>query len=59
MEHITRELMEKEVMDSAQLQSILDQYQTGSKLKPETSTVVPAPIPIRVDEVSGLGEGTG
>jgi cell division protease FtsH len=59
MEHITRELMEKEVMDSAQLQSILDQYQTGSKLKPETSTVESAPIPIRVDGVSGLGEGTG
>ena len=56
MEHITRELMEKEVMDSAQLQAILDQYQTGPRLSPETSTVEPDPMPIRVDDVSERGE---
>ena len=58
MEHITRELMEKEVMDSAQLQAILSQYQTGPQLVPATSTDEPVSLPIRVDEVSGLAEGS-
>ena len=36
MEHITRELLEKEVIDANQLQAILDQYKTGPQLKPGT-----------------------
>ena len=36
MEHITRELLEKEVIDANQLQAILDQYLTGPQLKPGT-----------------------
>ena len=40
MEHITRELLEREVIDFNQLQAILDQYKTGPQLKPGTSVDV-------------------
>ncbi|WP_397571431.1 ATP-dependent zinc metalloprotease FtsH [Schlesneria sp. T3-172] len=53
MEHITRELLEKEVIDQPQLEAILDQYKTGPQLKPGTF-VHPAPPPLRpTDEQSG------
>lgn len=46
MEHITRELLEREVIDAVQLQAILDQYKTGPQLKPGTF-VDSSPLPIR------------
>ena len=53
MEHITRELLEKEVIDSPQLEAILDQYKTGPQLKPGTF-VEPSPSPLRpIDETAG------
>ncbi|MBX3437397.1 MAG: ATP-dependent zinc metalloprotease FtsH [Planctomycetaceae bacterium] len=36
LEHMTRELIEAEVMDAEQLQRILDQHKTGPQLKPGT-----------------------
>lgn len=36
LEHLTRELMEVEVMDATQLQQILDQHRRGPQLKPGT-----------------------
>lgn len=52
MEHITKELLEKEVIDSPQLEAILDQYKTGPQLKPGTF-VDPSPPPLRpVDDQS-------
>ena len=51
MEHITRELLEREVIDSNQLQAILDQYKTGPQLKPGTFIETPtAPSPMRESE---------
>jgi cell division protease FtsH len=53
LEHLTRELMEVEVMDANQLQVILDQHRKGPQLKPgtyversgvlEEPTALPAP----------------
>ena len=37
LEHMTRELLEIEVMDAEQLHKILDQYKTGPSLTPGTS----------------------
>jgi len=37
LEQITRELMEREIMNAEELQAILDQHKTGPKLKPGTS----------------------
>lgn len=45
VEHLTRELLEREVMDAAQIQAVLVQYQTGPQLKPGTFQVVPPPAP--------------
>ena len=42
MEHLTRELLEKEVMDAKQLNAILDQYKTGPRIAPGTFA---APVP--------------
>ncbi|MCA9056425.1 MAG: cell division protein FtsH, partial [Planctomycetaceae bacterium] len=36
LEHLTRDLMEVEVMDSEQLQRILDQHRKGPQIKPGT-----------------------
>lgn len=36
MEHLTRVLLEKEVMDASQLKEVLDQYKTGPQLAPGT-----------------------
>jgi cell division protease FtsH len=36
LEHMTRELMESEVMDGDQLQQILDEHKTGPQIKPGT-----------------------
>ena len=47
MEHITRELLEREVIDAIQLQAILDQYKTGPQLKPGTFIESSPPSPIR------------
>ena len=56
MEHITRELLEKEVIDSPQLEAILDQYKTGPQLKPGTF-VEPSPPPLRrIDDTAGLDD---
>ena len=56
MEHITRELLEREVIDAVQLQAILDQYKTGPQLKPGTF-VDASPLPIREeDDPSDLGD---
>ena len=55
MEHITRELLEREVIDAPQLQAILDQYKTGPQLKPGTS-VEPTPSPLRRPDDS-VGQG--
>lgn len=56
MEHITRELLEKEVIDATQLQEILDQYKTGPQLKHGTF-VEPSPSPLRpTDETGAIGD---
>ena len=55
MEHITRELLEREVIDQPQLQAILDQYKTGPQLKPGTSADPTVPT-VREDGFSGAGE---
>ena len=39
LEHMTRDLMESETMDSDHLQRILDEHSTGPKLKPGTHSV--------------------
>lgn len=52
MDHITRVLLEREVIDAVQLQTILDEYKTGPQLKPGTS--IEATPPHRdLDESSG------
>ena len=56
MEHITRELLEKEVIDANQLQAILDQYKTGPQLKPGTFAATTS-APLRTqDDASGQGD---
>ena len=42
LERITKELLELEVMDSDQLQKILDEFKTGPQLTPGTSAVQPS-----------------
>ena len=51
MEHLTRELLEREVIDAPLLQKILDQYKTGPQLKPGTF-VEPSVTPLRDPEES-------
>ena len=36
LEHMTRDLIESEVMNADELQAILDQYKTGPQIKPGT-----------------------
>ncbi len=53
MEHITRELLEKEVIDANQLQAILDQYKTGPQLKPGTfAATTSSPLRTQDDAVN-------
>ena len=52
MEHITRELLEKEVIDANQLQAILDQYLTGPQLKPGTFAATTS-SPVRTQDEAG------
>jgi cell division protease FtsH len=47
MEHLTRDLLEKEVMDATQLRNVLDQYQTGPQLAPGTGVGVTPSEPSR------------
>lgn len=59
MEHLTRELLEKEVMDAPQLKTILDQYKVGPQLAPRTN--VPhgpmPPIPLVTDPNQDVIDG--
>lgn len=55
MEHITRELLEREVIDANQLQAILDQYKTGPQLKPGTFVATPNPPSRDSEEGTNLG----
>lgn len=56
MEHITRELLEKEVIDSNQLQAILDQHKTESQLNPE-SVIEPSHFPLHSsDDVASTSD---
>jgi len=43
MEHLTRELLEREVMDAKQIQDILVQYKTGPRIAPGTAASPPPP----------------
>ena len=43
LEHMTKDLIEDEVMDAEQLQAILDAHKTGPQLKPGTSVGKPEP----------------
>jgi len=56
MEHITRELLEREVIDASQLQAILDQYKTGPQLKPGTFFESTAPQPREPEDTAGQGD---
>ena len=59
MEHLTRDLLDKEVMDATQLRDVLDQYQTGPQLAPGTGVGIPPEanreIPPATDNVSVSG----
>lgn len=63
MEHLTRELLEKEVMDAAQIKAVLDQYKSGPELatwSAATSRPTPPPydFPLQRDEsVDGTQAG--
>lgn len=56
MEHLTRELLEREVIDAPQLQSILDQYKTGPQLKPGTFVETSATPARESDEAANQGD---
>lgn len=43
MEHLTRELLERETIDAPMIQAILDQYKTGLQIKPGTYVETIAP----------------
>ncbi len=58
MEHLTRELLERETVDAPMIQAILDQYKTGLQIKPGTYVEpIPSPTP-EADprDASGHGE---
>lgn len=56
MEHITRELLEREVIDAPQLQAILDGYKTGPQLKPGTFVEPSAGTQRDSDDSTNLGD---
>jgi hypothetical protein len=43
MEHLTRELLERETIEAAMIQKILDQYKTGLQIMPGTYVEPVAP----------------
>ena len=58
MEHLTRELLEKETIEAPLIQSILDQYKTGPQIKPGTYVEPQQTSPRETDahEASGHSE---
>ena len=58
MEHLTRELLEKEVMEAKQIEDILVQYKTGPRIAPGTGgTFTPPPaLPLPGDEPADRGD---
>jgi cell division protease FtsH len=57
MEHLTRELLEREVMDASHLQHVLDQYKTGPQLAAGTlPSVLPVPA-VGTEAPPALGTG--
>jgi cell division protease FtsH len=58
MEHLTRELLERETVEAPMIQAILDQYKTGLQIKPGTF-VEPIAAPAEPDaREPGIGEAT-
>ena len=61
LEHMTRDLLECEVMDAEQIQAILSQHETGPRLKPGTFAKPPADdvsaseTPAATDEAEASG----
>ena len=53
MEHLTRELLERETIEAPMIQSILDQYKTGLQIKPGTFV---EPITIAPPDPEMLGD---
>jgi cell division protease FtsH len=50
LEHMARELVEKEVMDAEQIHRIIDEHTTAPQIKPGTSAAAPAPAsPLSAD----------
>ncbi|HTI50337.1 MAG TPA: cell division protein FtsH, partial [Planctomycetaceae bacterium] len=45
LEHMARELVEKEVMDAEQIHRIIDEHTTAPQIKPGTSAAAPIPAP--------------
>jgi cell division protease FtsH len=59
MEHLTRELLEKETIEAPLIASILDQYKTGPQIKPGTYVEPqspPTPREAEATDVSGHSE---
>ena len=57
MEHLTRELLERETIEAPMIQLILDQYKTGLQIKPGTYVEpIASPSP-DVDSREGSGHG--
>ncbi|MBX3449161.1 MAG: ATP-dependent zinc metalloprotease FtsH [Planctomycetaceae bacterium] len=57
MEHLTKELLEREVMDADHLQVVLDQYRTGPRLKPGTAKSIEPPEDIPAEpDAEGLAQ---
>ena len=51
LDHMARELIEKEVMDAEQIHRIIDEHTTAPQIMPGTSaSPVPAPVPAPPDE---------
>jgi len=55
MEHLTRELLERETIEGPMIQAILEQHKTGPQIKPGTFVEPMAPTP-QEPETGGLGE---
>jgi cell division protease FtsH len=49
MEHLTRELLERETIEGPMIQSILDQYKTGLQIKPGTYVEPIAPPAVDIE----------
>ncbi|MBA4032905.1 MAG: cell division protein FtsH, partial [Planctomyces sp.] len=60
MDHLTRDLLEHEVMGAEKLQLILSQYQTGPQIKPGTSAHLPplgSSSVLKLPPLDGASEG--